>query len=264
MRSLPHRSSPRGRVLAGGRAIKTPFGTFFAPNITPDPETGIGAWSIADFVRAMTEGIAPDGTTYYPVFPYTSYTKMTRRDLEDLKAYLDTVSPVRRPNRAHDLKWPFGWRFVLGPWRLLYFNAGTFEPDPDRSGEWNRGAYLVAALGHCAECHTPRNLLGGPKSDMALAGSRDGPEGELAPNITPEEETGIGGWSMRSLVSFLRRGFKPDGDDVQGSMALVIEHGLRYLDEADLEAIVTYLFTLPPIHNRLEPKKAPAPDPWAE
>ncbi len=246
-----------GPWLAGGRALETEFGRFYTPNITPDPETGIGGWSAEQFVRAMTEGVAPDGRHYYPAFPYTSYTGVREADLFDLKAFLDSVPPVHRENRSHDLSWPFSWRFLLGVWKLIGFEPGRFEPTPERSAEWNRGAYLITALGHCSECHTPRGFLGVLDDDRLFAGSPDGSEGEPAPNITPDPETGIGEWSERDVVRLLRRGFTPDGDDVQGLMAETVDHGTRHLTADDLAAMAAYLASVAPIRHRVERKPAP-------
>jgi mono/diheme cytochrome c family protein len=243
-----------GAFLAGGHAIKTPFGTIYSPNITPAPKTGIGTWSEADFLTAMTQGIGPGGVHYFPVFPYTSFTRMTAQDVRDLQAYLFSVPPVEQPNKPPQLRFPFGWRAGLVVWRWLNFHPGTFQPRSDQSVEWNRGAYLATALGHCAECHTPRNWLGGLKTTMAYAGSADGPEGELAPNITPDEATGIGKWSVADIVWFLQTGVKPDGDDAQGLMSVVIENGYKHLPETDLRAIAVYLRSLPPIRHKVVKK----------
>ncbi len=241
----------KGAFLAGGRAIKTPFGKVYATNITPDKTTGIGAWSDDAFIKSMTEGVGPRGGHYFPVFPYTSFTKMSQQDLLDLKAYLFSVPPVAKANTPHDLSPPFSWRFTLGGWKWLYFRRGAFQPDPSQSLEWNRGAYLATALGHCGECHTPRNVMGGPKTSMYYAGAADGPEGELAPNITPDEATGIGNWLISDIVWFLQTGLKPDGDDTQGLMSEMIENGYQYLSEADLQAIAVYLLSLKPVSNAL-------------
>jgi mono/diheme cytochrome c family protein len=243
-----------GAFLAGGRPIKTPFGTIYSTNITPAPKTGIGTWGDADFHKAMTQGVGPDGGHYFPVFPYTSFTRMTAQDVQDLKAYLFSVPPVEQANKPPELRFPFGWRGGLLVWRWLNFHPGTFQPRSDQSAEWNRGAYLTTALGHCAECHTPRNWLGGLNAKMAYAGSADGPEGELAPNITPDEVTGIGEWSVADMVWFLQTGLKPDGDDTQGLMSVVIENGYKHLPEADLRAIAVYLRSLSPIRHKVVKK----------
>lgn len=244
-----------GPVLAGGRALKTPFGVFYTPNLTPDPETGIGAWSDADFLRALREGLRRDGSPYYPAFPYTTYSRMTEGDALAIRAYLFSLEPVRRPNRAHDLTPPFGWRALLHLWRLLFFEPRAWRPDAARSETWNRGAYLVEALAHCGECHTPRNALGALDRDLWLAGTAQGPEGQLAPNITPDRATGIGGWSADEIVELLRSGIKPDFDDVQGAMEEAIENGFKHLRQGDLAAIAEYLRALAPIANRVERKR---------
>lgn len=230
-----------GPPLAGGRPMQTPFGVFFSTNITPDSETGIGKWSDADFLRAMREGRAPDGSAYFPTFPYTSFTGMTDADVLDLKAYLFSLAPVRRENRPHDAWPPFGWRISAWAWQWMFFEPKRFEPDPAKSTSWNRGAYLSNAVAHCGECHTPRNLAGALDRSQWLRGSRDGPEGELAPNITADPEDGIGDWTDPDLIWFLQTALLPDGDDVQGLMREVIEEGYTHMPESDLQAIADYL-----------------------
>ena len=241
-----------GEFLAGGRPIKTPFGTFYATNITPDPVTGIGKWSDEDFIRAMTKGLSPEGNHYFPVFPYTSFHNITREDLLALKAYLFSIPAVRQNNLPHDLLLPFGRQAVLMFWKNVVWSPQPFNSNPEKNGSWNRGAYLAQALAHCGECHTPRNLLGGLKSDMHFAGSKEGPEGELAPNITPHKKTGIGDWSRVDISYFLETGMKPDGDDTQGLMSEVIEHGYQYLLPEDLDALAEYLISIVPIKNYLQ------------
>ena len=245
-----------GAFMAGGRPIATPFGRVYSTNITPDPATGIGTWSDADFLRAMTEGIGPDGRHYFPVFPYTSFTHMAQQDVLDLKAYLASLPPVVQRNKPPDMLPPLRWRFGLQVWKWWYFRPGGFQPDPQQSSEWNRGAYLATALGHCTECHTPRNLAGGLQSAMAYAGSAAGPEGELAPNITPDTATGIGEWSIPDIVWHLQTGLKPNGDDTQGLMSELISQGYKYLSEMDLRAIAVYLRSLKPIQHKVPAKKA--------
>ena len=159
-------------AFAGGRALKTPFGIFYGPNITPHPEAGIGRWTEADFSRAMRLGDRPDGSNYFPAFPYPSFTRISDGDLRDLWAYLQTLAPSSRASQAHDLRLPFGWRFLVTAWKWFFFTPGPVVSDAGRSPAVNRGAYLVNALGHCGECHTPRNFLGGPKADRFLAGER--------------------------------------------------------------------------------------------
>jgi mono/diheme cytochrome c family protein len=244
----------KGALLAGGPGLVTPFGTFYPPNITPDPTHGIGSWSEDDFVVALSAGESPDGSPLYPAFPYPSYTKMVRQDVLDLWAYLQTVPPSAQPNRPHELDFPFSWRFLLRLWRWLYFTPGPYVPDPDQDDTWNRGAYLVQALGHCGECHTPRGPLGGPESDRFLAGTRDGPDGEVVPNITPDPATGIGDWSEADLVFVLRTGILPDGDVVGSLMNAVVQEDTSKLSNKDLKAIATYLRSIPPVVHDLSKK----------
>lgn len=247
----------KGALLAGGRALKTPFGTFYAPNITPDEATGIGAWSEADFIAALREGRAPDGSHYFPVFPYTSFSGMRDEDMRALKAYIFSLPAVERANRPHEIDFPFGWRFLQGFWKWLNFTPGPFEPDPEREAAWNRGAYLVEALGHCKECHTPRGALGGLDLDRAYAGTEDGPDGAAVPNITPDEETGIGKWRDNDLKFLLRTSLTPSGDAVGSVMAEMVENSTRHLSDEDLAAIVAYLRSLEPIRNQIgKPKSA--------
>jgi len=240
-----------GPPLAGGRSLETPFGVYFSSNITPDMGTGIGRMSDAEFVRAMREGRAPDGSAYFPVFPYTSFTGMSDADLLALKAYLFSLPAVRRANRPPDAWPPFGWRIGAAAWQWMYFTPHRFEPDPAQSDPWNRGAYLVTAVAHCGECHTPRTASGALDRSRWLAGSEEGPEGRLAPNITPDEDTGIGRWTRPDLVWFLQTGLKPDGDDAQNLMKEVIDHGYQHLPPSDLDGIAVYLESVPPIRSRL-------------
>ncbi|MEC9345692.1 MAG: cytochrome c [Pseudomonadota bacterium] len=237
-----------GDPLAGGRPLETPFGTFYSPNITADPATGIGTWSDDDFARALHEGVRPDGARYFPVFPYTSYTLITRDDALAIKAYLFSLPPVVKARRDHDVPFPFSWRLTQRGWRMLFFSPETFTHDPAKSAEWNRGAYLVRGLAHCGECHTPRNIFGAVDEDMFLGGTADGPEGELAPNITPHA-TGIGDWSDEELLELLATGTKPDFDNVQGTMGEAVADGLSHLTDADRRAIVTYIRSVPPVDN---------------
>ena len=247
-----------GAFLAGGRMLSSPWGAIAVPNITPDPETGIGGWSDEDLVRALRDGKSPTGRTYYPAFPYTAYSGMRHEDMLDLKAYLDTVEPAAASNRPHALRFPFNVRLFLHPWRWLFFARAPAGPAPGADERLARGRYLVETLGHCAECHTPRNMLGALKPGRHLAGSRYGPAGVSVPNITPDAETGIGAWSEIDLVFFLRTGFTPSGDDVQGEMREAIDDGLRHLTQADLEAMAAWLKALPAIPNPVR-VSSPAP-----
>lgn len=242
----------KGAPLAGGRRLKTPFGDFYSPNITPDPEHGIGRWSEDDFQRALRDGVAPDGSHYFPVFPYASFTLMTDRDIRDLRAYIFSLGPRATPNKPHRVDPPFGWRFLVPFWKWLYFTPGPFTPDPGRNNRWNRGAYLVRALGHCGECHTPRGWLGGPRDGMDMAGTGQGPQGGSIPNITPDAETGIGRWSDSDYHSLLKMGMTPDGDFVDGAMGEVVENTTSRLNESDLQAMIHYLKSLPAVDNRVE------------
>jgi mono/diheme cytochrome c family protein len=235
-----------GAPYAGGRSLVTNFGTFYAPNITPDPEHGIGGWTEADLARAMRHGRSPEGWSYYPAFPFTSYTMVTEEDVADLWAYLATIPADATPSREHEIPWRIRGRWKLGVWRLLELRAGAWEADPDESEDWNRGAYLVRGLGHCGECHTPRDALGGLRDRRELAGQSKPPE--PAPNVTPHPD-GIGGWSIEELVSFLETGQEPSGEVVGGVMGEVID-GTRALPEADRRAIAVYLQSLRPRPDR--------------
>lgn len=250
-----------GARLAGGRRLATPLGVFYSPNITPDPGTGIGRWREVDFRRALREGRGPDGRHYYPSFPYAAYTQLSDADIGALWAYLKAVPPVRQVNRPHALPWYLGFRPALAVWRALYFRPGAMPPDAVRDAAWNRGAYLVRAAGHCGECHTPRNRLGGFRIGLYLAGDKAGAEGGLVPNITPDKATGIGRWSRGELVDYLKTGMRPDGDAAGGLMAEVIDNGLRHLSQQDIEAMASYLQSVPPVaHAVRQPKAKPAQD----
>lgn len=238
----------KGKPFAGGAAIPTPFGTFYPPNITPDRTHGIGGWSDADFIRAMRDGKNPDGAHYFPSFPYTSYTQITEPDLKAMKAYLFSIPAVAQPSIPHDISFPLSWRFLQTGWKLLFFRKGEFKPDPAKSAEINRGAYLANALAHCGECHTPRNALGGLDYDQWMAGTPDGPEGEVMPNLTPDAETGLT-WDEAEIVEYLKSGQTPDFDYAGSLMAEVIEHNTGKLTDDDRTAIARYLKSLKPVRN---------------
>jgi len=248
-------TQPGGGKFAGGRALKTPFGTFYSPNITPDRETGIGAWSDTDFQRALREGIGPDGRHYFPVFPYPSFTGITDDDARAIKAYLFSLPPAHAPDHKHDVWFPFSWRFLQVGWRLLFFDEGPFEPDQRASAAYNRGGYLVTALAHCGECHTPRNFLGAVDSDRALSGNPDGPDGRTVPNITPDPNTGIGDWGKNDIATLLKTGETPEHAQVKGAMHEAIEDGLKYLTDGDRQAIATYLLAQKPVVNEVKSAK---------
>jgi mono/diheme cytochrome c family protein len=236
--------------LGGGLGLKSPFGTFFTPNISPDRKEGIGGWSEADFVTAMWKGTAPDGSHYYPAFPYTSYQRMKLEDVRDLFAYLKTLPPVEGKPRDHDLPFYLKIRRLLGGWNFLFLDGQQFKPDPSKSEEWNRGAYLVNGPGHCAECHSPRNVLGAIIARERFAGGPD-PEGGdgWVPNITP---AGIGDYSQRDIERILETGDMPDGDSVGGAMTAVVDN-VSKISAADRAAIALYLKSLPPVEGPKRP-----------
>jgi mono/diheme cytochrome c family protein len=237
-----HTAEGKGAVpFAGGRALQTPFGTFYGPNITPDRHAGIGQWSESQFMRAIRHGERPDGSDYYPAFPYPSFTRISDGDLRDLWAYLRTLAPSSRQSQAHDLHFPFGFRIAVKLWKWLFFSPGAFTPNAQASQAVNRGAYLVQALGHCGECHTGRNLLGASRSDRALAGGL-GPEGKKVPNLTP---TGLKKWSDTDLREFLLSGLTPDGDVAAAAMGEVVTNTTSRLAPGDLAALIAYLRSLP-------------------
>src|SRR5579864_7435920 len=238
----------KGPLLAGGRALDTPFGTFYGPNITPDPDTGIGKWSEADFHRAMREGKDNAGHFMFPVFPFTSFTGMSDQDISDLYAYLMSRKPIKHDVPAHQVKFPFGWRFLLLGWRIMFFSEGPLQPVAGQTDEWNRGRYLAEAVVHCEECHTPRNFLGGLKRSQAFSGNPQGPDKMKVPNITPDDETGIGKWSLDDIATLLKTGQTPDFDFVGSGMSEVVK-GTAALNDADRRAIAVYVKSLPPIRR---------------
>lgn len=228
---------------AGGSALKTPFGSFFAPNITPHPQAGIGAWSEVDFLRALREGTRPDGAHYYPAFPYTSFTKIVDADARDLFAYFRSLPQNARASTPHDLKFPFNFRFLNMIWKWLFFTPGAFVPDASKSQELNRGAYLVQALAHCGECHTPRNFLGVSKKDRFLAGGK-GAGDQGVPNITP---TRLKNMSDGDLLQYLQTGITSDGDVAAAPMSEVITNTLAKLTDPDIKAVIGYLRSVLPL-----------------
>ena len=232
---------------AGGRALKTPFGTFYGSNITPHKEAGIGAWTEADFMRAMRDGRRADGANLFPAFPYPSFTRMSDADLKDLWAYLRSLPASATPSRPHELGFFYRWRFLVGIWKWLFFTPGPFVADAAKSAVINRGAYLVQALGHCGECHTPRNFLGAPKQDRLLAGAK---LGETAvPNITPTRLKKV---SDAELKEVLQTAMTSDGDVLAESMSEVVRNTTSQLTAQDLDAMIAYLRSLPALPD--EPK----------
>ncbi|WP_158667742.1 cytochrome c, partial [Bradyrhizobium guangdongense] len=198
-----HTADP-ARPFAGGKRIATPFGAIYAPNLTPDRDTGIGAWTDADFTRALRYGIAPDGSNYYPAFPYPYFTRMTKGDTLAIRAYLGTLAPVTSRNKPPELRWPFGYRGLMRLWNAVYFKPGLFEPDQSKSAAWNRGGYLVTGLGHCGACHTPKNYFGADKDAQALSGNEVG--GWFAPRLDGAARTGLKSWSEADIAEYLQSG----------------------------------------------------------
>ncbi|MEN3931297.1 cytochrome c [Microvirga sp. W0021] len=234
-------TAPGGIPFAGGLNIKTPFGTMISPNLTPDVETGIGGWSDQQFLMAVKHGIRPNGRKIYPALPYNYYTKVTDEDALAIKAYLNSLQPVRNPVVANQLPFPFSIRYVVTGWNMFYFTPGDFKPNQNKSEEWNRGAYLVDGLGHCGACHTPRSILGGETSAY-LQGTEI--EGFTAPNITSDKRVGLGDWSVDDIVQYLKTG-RNHITAATGPMAEVVNLSTQHLTDADLKAMAVYLKDLP-------------------
>ena len=235
--------------LGGGLGLKSPFGTFYAPNISSDPKDGIGKWSEADFVTAMVKGTSPEGQHLFPAFPYTSYRRMKLDDVRDLFAYLRTLPAVQAQSKPHDVPFPFNVRRTLGGWKFLFLNGRPFQPDPAESAAWNRGAYLVNGPGHCAECHSPRNILGGIIASQRFAGGPNPGGDGWIPNITQQE---LHDWSEKDIAEMLETGMTPD-DRVSGAMAEVVRNTAQ-LSAEDRAAMATYLKSLPPIKGPKPPE----------
>ena len=238
-----------GAIFAGGLAFETPFGKLFSANITPDPDTGIGRWSLAQFAAALRHGVRASGEHLYPVFPYTAFTQISDADVVALYAYLRALQPVRVQLPPNQMHFPFGWRALLAPWKLLFFDAGAFKSDPTQSVEMNRGAYLVKALGHCSACHSPRNLLGAERSGRLMTGGvlrDDSGDGVVrawsAPNLT-NASNGLGRWSVEDIVAYLKTGTNRYAMSY-GPMNNVIFNSTRHLADADLRAMALYLKSL--------------------
>ena len=235
-----------GKAFAGGRAFTSNFGTFYAPNITPDVDTGLGRWSEEDFVRAMRYGISRDGHAYFPVFPYTSYANLTDGDLLAMYAYLKTVKPVKRANTPHALPWYLA-RASARLWQITFFRPGGSSFMHSMDTPLGRGEYLANAVAHCGECHTPRNVFGATRPSRHFAGviKAQALDGKAVPNITRSFKSGIGKWGATDLRHYFQTGQLPDGDYVGGSMAEVIDNGLKYLSADDSKALATYLRSVP-------------------
>jgi mono/diheme cytochrome c family protein len=236
----------QGRAYAGGRALETPFGTAWSPNITPDRETGIGSWNFVDFERALRWGIAPDDSHYLPVFPFPFYDRLTPEDVVDLKAFLNSLPAVSQANRGEGVDVFSAVRARAAVAVIAEPFPGPLMPDPGKGEVWNRGAYLVETVGRCGDCHTPRNWLGVRDQRRPLAGTSTGPGGKAVHNITPDPQTGIGEWSEEDIVAFLTNGQTPEFDFVGGAMAEIVRNTSRLVD-ADRRAIAVYLKSLPPV-----------------
>ena len=249
--------APGGKPFAGGVAFKLPFGTIYSTNITADKETGIGGWSDDDFVRALHQGVAKDGSRLYPAFPYTSYTGLSRGDAVAMKAYLFSLPPVHAPPRPNKLSFPFNQRWTLAFWSLAFLDQHRFRPDPQASASENRGAYLATALGHCGECHTPRNI--GFAMSMSRQFSGAMLEGWRAYNITADKGYGIGGWSDRQIADYLSSGHARDRGSAAGPMGQAVADSLQYLTTDDVKALVAYLRRVEPRTGRPGSEIDPAP-----
>jgi mono/diheme cytochrome c family protein len=236
-------TADKGRPFAGGLPINTPFGTIYTPNITSDPDTGIGRWSDADFLRAMHEGIGKGGERLYPAFPYAEYTKVTDSDVLAIRAYLNTLTPIRYTPPRNELSFPFNQRWLMVFWNMFNFREGRFVPDPQQSAEWNRGAYLVGGLAHCEECHTPRNVMQGLKTSERFSGAEL--SGWHAFNITPDKTAGVGGWTDDELTQYLATGVAHGRANAAGAMADVVQNSTQYMAPEDLRSIVVYLRSVP-------------------
>ncbi|MDG0027385.1 cytochrome c [Trinickia sp. Y13] len=238
-------TADKSRPFAGGLPIGTPFGTLYTPNITPDPDTGIGRWTDAQFLRAMQEGVGKAGEHLYPAFPYTEYTRVAERDLLAIRAYLNSLTPIRYTPPRNELSFPFNQRWLMFFWKMFNFHEGRFVPDPKQSPQWNRGAYLVEGLAHCEECHTPRNFMQGLKSSDRFSGAVQA--GWRAFNITPDKAGGIGNWSDEDIQHYLATGVAAGRANAAGPMADVVADSTQYLTSDDLHSIGVYLRSLPPV-----------------
>jgi mono/diheme cytochrome c family protein len=253
-----------GKPFAGGLAIRTPFGTLYAPNITPDRATGIGNFTDRDFLRALRDGVMPDGTRLYPAMPYAAYTYMTDADALAIKAYLFSLTPVQATTPADTLAFPYDQRWLMLFWQTLYDPDKRFQPRSDRSAQWNRGAYLAEAMAHCGDCHTPRNLMQALDNRDKYSGAAAA--GWKAYNITADDRSGIGSWDDATLAQYLSAGHAVDHGTASGNMGEAVDRSLSYLAPADIQAIVAYLRTVPAVSSPSEPavRVSAAPDSYRE
>lgn len=249
-----HTADP-AKPFAGGKRIDTPFGAVYAPNLTPDQATGIGAWSDEDFRRALREGVSPDGTRYYPAFPYPSFTKLTRDDILAIRAYLATLTPLANKTPPPELRWPLNYRVMMRAWNALFFKPGIFEPDQNKSAAWNRGGYLVQGLAHCGACHTPKTMFGADKSHAAFAGNRIG--GWFAPRLDGAARSGLKDWSIADITEYLSSG-RNARSHADGPMAEVVVNSTAKMTDEDVRAIAVYLKDLPA--GPAEPAVSPPPE----
>ena len=250
-------TSDNGTPFAGGRAFVLPFGTIYSTNITPDADTGIGSYTDANFLDAVHKGIGRGGTKLYPAMPYTSYTYMTDSDALAIKAYLFSLKPVHAPSPKNTLVFPFNQRSLMGVWSAMFNSDKRFEPHTDRSAEWNRGAYLVEAMGHCGECHTPRNLFFALNNRQKFGGAVQA--GWRAYNITADRNGGVGAWSDADLAHYLSMGHADGRGTASGPMGEAVDASLKYLKPGDITAMVVYLRSVPGVASDLpEPRSAPA------
>ncbi|GLQ91101.1 c-type cytochrome [Dyella acidisoli] len=252
-------SDPGNKPFAGGRAMATPFGTLYSPNISPDSTTGLGAWTADEFYTMMHSGRTRSGALLYPAMPFASYTKVTRADADAIFAYLKNVPPVHQQNREQDLKFPYNNRNLLLGWRTLYFKEGEYKPDPSKSTEWNRGAYLVEGLGHCSMCHTAINALGGSSKSEAFQGGLIPMQEWYAPSLTSNREAGLGDWSIKDISDLLQAGVSARGA-VYGPMAEVVYNSLQYLSDSDIRAMAVYLKALPSTGDTTAPNEVQTQD----
>src|SRR5216684_2593829 len=247
-------TADQARPLAGGKRIDTPFGAIYSPNLTPDRETGLGAWSDEQFYRALRNGVAPDGSRYYPAFPYPNFTKMIRDDLLAIRAYLATLMPVHNSPPPPEMRWPLNYRVVMRLWNFLFFRPGIFEPDQQKSTEWNRGGYLVTGAAHCGACHTPKNLFGADRGGRAFGGGLV--QGWFAPRLDGAERSGLKSWSAGDIVEYLQSG-RNARSHAGGLMAEVVANSTSKMSDADIRAIAVYLKDLPA--GKSDPVVTPPP-----
>ncbi len=236
-----HTAGP-SKPFAGGKRIDTPFGAIYSANLTPDRDSGIGQWTDEQFLRAMRDGTRPDGSRYYPAFPYPHFTKMTRDDVLAIRAFLATLAPVPNPTPPPQLRWPLNYRVLMLGWNLMFFRPGVFEPDQNKSAQWNRGGYLVEGLGHCGACHTPKNFLGAEKPGERFAGGAV--DGWFAPRLDGAMRTGLKSWSADDIAEYLKSG-RNAHSHAGGPMAEVVLSSTSHMNDADIRAIAIYLKDLP-------------------